>query len=189
MNFQPDSPPVPGQSCRVVEKTPELDDFLQQLDDKLRRRNERLTERLLAWAELLDAAGWCVALIPPDADPWLGERATRDLQTRGAFPTNRVELLEVLQQLPAAVRHLDGEGAQVWSGEPAKGALPGPIVSLTVRETEVLGWLRGGKTSPEIAIILGCATRTVETHVANLYRKLGVRSRSRAILSNPQPRA
>lgn len=189
MNFHPRSTPVPEQPCLVAEGATERGDFLQQLDDKLRRRNERLTERLLAWAELLDAAGWCVALIPPGADPWLGERATRDLQIRGAIPTNRAELLDVLQQLPSAVRHLNSEGAQVWSGEPAEGAVSAPIVSLTSRETEVLGWLRQGKTGPEIAIILGCATRTVETHVANLYRKLGVRSRSKAILSNPQPRA
>lgn len=188
MNLRLRSTPVPGQPRLAEEETPACGGFLQQLDDKLRRRNERLMERLLAWAELLDAAGWCVALFPPGAAPWLGEGATRDLKTRGKIPANRAELIEALKQLPAAVRHLDGEVAQVWSGEPAGDAVPTPSTGLTARETEVLDWLRQGKTGPEIAIILGCATRTVETHVANLYRKLGVRSRSMAILSKRKPR-
>jgi DNA-binding CsgD family transcriptional regulator len=41
----------------------------------------------------------------------------------------------------------------------------------------VLAWLREGKTGPEVAIILNCARRTVESHVAKIYRKLGVRHR------------
>lgn len=57
--------------------------------------------------------------------------------------------------------------------------------SLTGRECEVLKWLQQGKTSPEIAIILGCAARTVEKHVQNLYRKLGIKNRTSIIL-NPE---
>jgi DNA-binding CsgD family transcriptional regulator len=50
----------------------------------------------------------------------------------------------------------------------------------------VLEWLRRGKTDPEIAAILGCAVRTVEKHVANLYRKTGARNRAAMILQRQQ---
>lgn len=47
-----------------------------------------------------------------------------------------------------------------------------PIVSLTEREREVLGWIALGKTAQESATILGLSKRTIETHIYSAARKL-----------------
>jgi DNA-binding CsgD family transcriptional regulator len=48
-------------------------------------------------------------------------------------------------------------------------------VSLTKRELEVLHWIVHGKTTREIAEILGIAVNTVEVHRANILKEVGVR--------------
>jgi DNA-binding NarL/FixJ family response regulator len=52
---------------------------------------------------------------------------------------------------------------------------------LTPRERQVLELLGVGLTIGQIASRLGISPRTIETHVAKLYRKLGVRTRVQAI--------
>ena len=52
--------------------------------------------------------------------------------------------------------------------------------SLTPREHEVLVMLSTGLTMRQMANRLGISPRTVETHVAKLYRKLDVRTRVQA---------
>ena len=53
-------------------------------------------------------------------------------------------------------------------------------VSLSDREVEVLTWSARGKTSGEIASILGLAKRTIDFHVDNARAKLGVATRIEA---------
>ena len=55
-------------------------------------------------------------------------------------------------------------------------------LGLTEREAEVLYWVAQGKTSPEIAIILGAALKTVKKHLQHVYEKLGVETRIAAAL-------
>ena len=52
--------------------------------------------------------------------------------------------------------------------------------ALTARESEILRLLATGLTDPEIADRLYISVRTVEHHVASIYRKLDVRTRSAA---------
>ena len=52
--------------------------------------------------------------------------------------------------------------------------------TLSARERDVLRLLADGRSDPEIAAALFVSRRTVATHVANLYRKLGVHSRAAA---------
>jgi len=52
---------------------------------------------------------------------------------------------------------------------------------LSAREKEVLHWLKRGKSSWDISIILGISERTVNFHVYNMMRKLGVTSRLHAV--------
>ena len=54
-------------------------------------------------------------------------------------------------------------------------------VSLAGREVETLTWVARGKTSVEIAQILGIAKRTVDFHLDNARTKLGVVTRSQAV--------
>jgi DNA-binding NarL/FixJ family response regulator len=65
---------------------------------------------------------------------------------------------------------------------PPAGAATALIEPLTTREIEVLKRLAGAASNKEIADQLDISTRTVETHLANIYGKLGVRSRTEAML-------
>lgn len=51
---------------------------------------------------------------------------------------------------------------------------------LTPREREVLVWICEGKTSDEIASILGISFKTVENHAQNVLEKLNVHNRAQA---------
>jgi DNA-binding CsgD family transcriptional regulator len=57
-----------------------------------------------------------------------------------------------------------------------------PTAHLTAREREVLAWALKGASSKEIADGLVLGERTVETHLANIYRKLEVRGRVELIM-------
>jgi len=56
-----------------------------------------------------------------------------------------------------------------------------PLQSLSPREREVLMWLSRGKTSWAISVILQISERTVNYHVNNILRKLGVINRMQAV--------
>ena len=53
--------------------------------------------------------------------------------------------------------------------------------TLTPREQEILEMISNGLTMQQAGAKLGISPRTVETHVAKLYRKLGVRTRVQAV--------
>ena len=55
-------------------------------------------------------------------------------------------------------------------------------IALNEREVEVLTWAARGKTSAEIAKILGLTKRTVDFHVDNAREKLGAATRTEAVL-------
>jgi DNA-binding NarL/FixJ family response regulator len=62
---------------------------------------------------------------------------------------------------------------------PAGDAAPG---ALTRRETEILRLIAGGYSNREIADALGASEGTVKNHATNIFQKLGVRDRTRAVL-------
>ncbi|MBV1699847.1 MAG: response regulator [Hyphomicrobiales bacterium] len=55
-------------------------------------------------------------------------------------------------------------------------------VDLNDREVEVLTWVARGKTSIEIAQILGLTKRTIDFHIDNARGKLGAATRSEAVI-------
>lgn len=57
----------------------------------------------------------------------------------------------------------------------------GAQAGITARELEILEFVSLGLTVKQVAKRLGLSRRTVETHIAKLYRKLGVRNRVQAI--------
>lgn len=56
------------------------------------------------------------------------------------------------------------------------------IVTLTPRQRECLAWVACGKSSADIAQIIGTTATTVDEHVATACRKLGVRTRTQAAI-------
>jgi DNA-binding NarL/FixJ family response regulator len=53
--------------------------------------------------------------------------------------------------------------------------------SITPRELEVLGLISEGLSTRQVASRLNLSPKTVETHIAKLYRKLGARTRVQAL--------
>jgi len=63
--------------------------------------------------------------------------------------------------------------------EPSQWA---PPQRCTAREQEVLRWLAAGKTDRDIAAILDISPRTVHKHLQRIYEKLGVETRTAAVV-------
>jgi DNA-binding NarL/FixJ family response regulator len=65
--------------------------------------------------------------------------------------------------------------------ESLQGHLPAAIPSLTNREKEMLAHVLKGASNREIAVSSSISERTVKTHLYRVYRKLNVKSRTKAI--------
>jgi LuxR family maltose regulon positive regulatory protein len=73
----------------------------------------------------------------------------------------------------------------VWKAavamNPRVGAQDGLTEPLTQRELDVLAYLPGRMRNQEIAADMYVSVNTVKTHVASIYRKLGVTERNEAV--------
>jgi two-component system, NarL family, response regulator LiaR len=128
-----------------------------------------------------------VILLTGVADESLGMRGLR--AGAAGFLSKDMEL----DSLPRALRGaLDGEAAisrrlamqlvQHYRSAPLGGMGLRPVRShLTDREWEVLDMLTGGASTDDVARVLVLSNETVRSHLKNLYRKLGVRSREEAV--------
>jgi transcriptional regulator EpsA len=56
-----------------------------------------------------------------------------------------------------------------------------PSRPLSARESEIVGWLREGKSNDEMAAILGISALTIKNHLQRIYRLLGVGNRAHAL--------
>lgn len=102
-----------------------------------------------------------------------GVRDGRLVELEGSTPTLFVE---------GGSRDLAMVSRWFLNGEVHRGSAPtsGPASALTTREQDVLRLIATGRTNASVARDLGITEHTVERHAANLYRKLGVRSRAEA---------
>jgi DNA-binding CsgD family transcriptional regulator len=66
-------------------------------------------------------------------------------------------------------------------GQAARNAKSPPRI-LTQRESEVMRWLSFGKTDTDIASMLSISPRTVHKHLEHIYVKLGVETRTAAVM-------
>jgi DNA-binding CsgD family transcriptional regulator len=82
------------------------------------------------------------------------------------------------ERLAARVRELERALRDV----PRRHASPDGVAELTPRELEVLEHVAAGRTDREIATLLYVSVRTVQKHLAHVYEKLGVRTRTAAAM-------
>jgi DNA-binding CsgD family transcriptional regulator len=151
------------------------------------------------WA--LARAARCRALLA-DADGferWFEEALTQHAATLDIFETARTRLAygarlrregertRAREHLRAALETFDGLGAQPWAeaargelaatGETARRRDPSSLDALTPQELQVSLLLAEGRTTREAAAALFLSPKTIEYHLRNAYRKLGIRSR------------
>jgi LuxR family maltose regulon positive regulatory protein len=84
----------------------------------------------------------------------------------------------ILAEVMAKTDRLAGQ--QLPIPRPRPGSLPRRPDGLTAREAQVLELLSAGDTNNEIAVKLVVSVHTVERHLQNAYRKVGVRNRADA---------
>jgi len=111
-------------------------------------------------------------------------RQDRDFSDRDRACAEAIRPL--LGDLYRVTRALDG-ARTAWGVPP--GAVRAPAQPLTAREREVLRWLSSGKTDKDIGQILGISPRTVHKHLQRLYEKLGVETRTAAVMRAMAPSA
>ncbi len=93
-----------------------------------------------------------------------------------------VELVQAVRQVMSGRQYVHPSmGAALLAGDTAPASLGGPGGKLSDREVEVLRLIALGLTNPQIAAELYVSVRTVETHRAHLYQKLGVRERAELV--------
>ena len=120
-------------------------------------------QRDVTEAMRLGAAGY----LTKDMNPEALYRAVRGVLL-GDLAMPRRLAATTMRELAEAARRRPGEGR-------SEGAS-----ALTLREEEILRMLADGLTDREIGEALSISTRTVESHVGNILRKLDARNRADA---------
>ena len=94
------------------------------------------------------------------------------------------ELVQAIRVVASGRRYLSrplcAEDVEAYARR-VEGGPPDPFLQLTAREREVLQLTAEGHSGSDIAERLFISPRTVETHRANLMRKLGVRNQKELV--------
>lgn len=83
--------------------------------------------------------------------------------------------------LPAAIRQIVDESVIHRPLAARDSAAASPARSLSEKELAVLAELTNGSTNKQIASRLWLSEQTVKFHLRNIYRKLGIKSRTEAL--------
>jgi DNA-binding CsgD family transcriptional regulator len=128
-----------------------------------------------------DAAAWAAAILADDA-------ATLQTLCRKAIAAGRLldaaELSEDIAAIPAEQRTQRRRRAAARARREAIGLSSilepslSPLVVLSPAQARVVAELRLGRDNKTIANRLGVSVRTVESHLSEVYRKVGVTSRT-----------
>ena len=94
------------------------------------------------------------------------------------LPQSGPELMPLVAGLQLLAAHALTAADRLLSAGSEATKLP----KLTRRELDVLGWTSQGKTAWEVSVILGMSEKTVNFHLGNAMRKLGVSSKHQAVL-------
>lgn len=85
------------------------------------------------------------------------------------------ELVEAISAMRRGEAYLSPIASQQLVARVARGGRPGsPLESLTARQREVLQMIAEGRTTKQISHALGVAVKTIETHRAEVMRRLAI---------------
>jgi LuxR family maltose regulon positive regulatory protein len=143
-------------------------------------REDEAALSALRTSVLLAEPGGALRLIA-DAGPGL-RPYLQQLRNRGVATAYVNRVLELYRRDDAAAP-APAPGAMIPQPSllPLPSASPDMVEDLTMREIEVLRLLAQGLSNKEIATQLTVSPNTVKKHTVNLYQKLQVRNRQRAI--------
>jgi DNA-binding CsgD family transcriptional regulator len=152
----------------------------------------------LPWA--LARARRCRGLLEDDFEPWFREALLLHARTPDVFEAARTRLaygarlrrarqrVRAREELRAALEIFDRLGPSPWAdaaraelaatGETAHRRDPWTLDELTPQELQIALLLAGGTTTREAAAALFLSRKTIEYHLRNVYRKLGVNTRA-----------
>ncbi|HEY2601982.1 MAG TPA: AAA family ATPase [Thermoleophilaceae bacterium] len=163
------------------------------------------------WA--LARAARCLGLVGADAelDERFGEALALHERTPDVFEAARTRLaygarlrrarkrVRAREELRAAIELFDSLGPTSWTelagaelaatGETARRRDPSTLDDLTPQELQIAVLLSEGRTTRQTAAALFLSPKTIEYHLRNVYRKLGISSREElaaAISSRPK---
>lgn len=92
------------------------------------------------------------------------------------------ELVAALEEIHRGGRQVYPAPAGASAPRPVAGDWPGREEGLSQREAEVLALITQGLTNDQIALRTALSANSIKTHIRNAYRKIGVTSRTRAVL-------
>jgi transcriptional regulator EpsA len=89
----------------------------------------------------------------------------------------------LLPYIDCALRQLDHLPQQLPKDEPTNKQSQDNITDtlISVRETEIMDWVKQGKTNMEIGMILNISAFTVKNHLQRIFKKLDVLNRAQAV--------
>jgi DNA-binding CsgD family transcriptional regulator len=106
----------------------------------------------------------------------------------GEFLRRAGRRIQAREHLRAALDRFDGLGATLWaerargelraSGQTARKRDPSTQDELTAHELQIARFVAEGLTNREVAARLFLSPRTIDFHLRNVYRKLGISSRT-----------
>ena len=143
------------------------EDFFHQVEFSLRTRRDEVRAILLSRV-VVDLEGERVSL-----------KQFYDITVR---KQNETQLMDALQRVMSDTSWFAQSVMEELAKVRVGGQEPGPRVQLSRREREVLERLARGASNDAIAAELGIATQTVRNYISTIYDKLGVHTRSEAVV-------
>lgn len=143
---------------------------LQNLELRIARKDGGALDCLVSAETVSIHGAECYLLVLMD----ISDRKRNELELVSAIETVMQDASWFSQTLIEKLANVRRSGAT--------GAKQTELGELTARERDVLGLICEGLADKEVAARLGLAPNTVRNHVAALYSKLGVHSRSEAIV-------
>jgi ATP/maltotriose-dependent transcriptional regulator MalT len=111
----------------------------------------------------------------------LGEQASSLADTHQTFLDQESEIGALLRSLQDNAERAGRLSELLSDTRPETGQMSSGIASLSPREHSVLELIAQGQSNKEIARELGIAPETVKSHVKNIFIKLGVDKRAKAV--------